>query len=65
MANKKKEPTEEVKKDFTYLTLQVPNHIYDDISEQARKESRKTGVKKTIKEQAVECLDKGRKVKNG
>lgn len=65
MAKTKNEPKQEVKKDFTYLTLEVPNDIYDDISNQARQESRKTGLKKTIKEKAIEILDKGRKVKNG
>lgn len=55
----------DAKKTFTYLTLEVPNDIYDDIATQARKESRETGFKKTIKEKAIECLDKGRKVKNG
>lgn len=55
-------PKKESSKDSTLITLVVPNPIYDDIADQAKADTRATGVKKSIHNKMIETLDKGRKV---
>jgi len=45
----------------TSIVLNVPNDLYDSVSDKARVESRKEKKKKTIHDKMVETLEKGDK----
>ena len=59
MAEKKVNP-EKKRRDFSTITLKVPNALYFGVKSDADKDTLKEGQKKTIHDKMLELIKKGR-----